>query len=244
MIPYIETHIEDACNLKCRGCSHFSPLAQPRRKDLQEFEAEFERLAEIEDIRVIRLMGGEPLLNPAFMEYLRIAREYFPASKIALVTNGILADRLGQHAQELRDLNISVTVSVYHIPEQREFAYSERHEKGQLYNISLDQSGAQDKGRSFADCDHRKMGCTFLRDGLLFPCGIAGTIGDFWRYFGLDWGFTVESMGMDIFTHTAAELEAHIARPCELCRFCDTKRRPMTYRPFERSRNEIEEWTI
>ena len=37
MINYIETHIVDHCNLKCKGCSHFSGLAQPYFKDLAKY---------------------------------------------------------------------------------------------------------------------------------------------------------------------------------------------------------------
>lgn len=40
MIGYIETHIVDHCNLKCRGCSHFSGLADPYYKSLDEYEKE------------------------------------------------------------------------------------------------------------------------------------------------------------------------------------------------------------
>lgn len=97
MIHYIETHITEACNLKCRGCSHFSVFAKPKHKDIEEFRREFERLHELGEIQIIRLMGGEPLLNPNFMDYLRIARQYFPNSTISLVTNGLLKDRIDQH---------------------------------------------------------------------------------------------------------------------------------------------------
>ena len=50
MIPYFETHITEACNLNCRGCSHFSVLAKPKHKDLGEFEKEMKRMAEIEEL--------------------------------------------------------------------------------------------------------------------------------------------------------------------------------------------------
>lgn len=40
MIGYIETHIVDHCNLKCRGCSHFSGLATPYYKSLDDYEVE------------------------------------------------------------------------------------------------------------------------------------------------------------------------------------------------------------
>ena len=242
MIPYFETHITEACNLKCRGCSHFSVFAKPKHKDLHEFEREFQRLSEIERIQIIRLMGGEPLLNPDFMEYLRIARRYFRKSKVVLVTNGILGDRLTPYRHELDRLKINVTISDYHLDDQNMAIITERHEKGQLYNISLDPTGSQDKVKAFENCDNWQHRWAFFQDGRFYPCCIAGTIHDFWDHFGLDWGLDPEDLSIDIFTHTAAEIEAFITQPCELCRFCDTIKRQKTYKPFERSKGDINEW--
>jgi len=243
VIPYFETHITEACNLKCRGCSHFSVFAKPKHKDLKEFEREFERLSEIEEIGVIRLMGGEPLLNPDFMEYVRIARWYFPKSVIALVTNGILGDRLKPYKEELERLKIHVTISDYHLDKQNKEIQTELHEKGNLYNISLDPTGSQDADTAFLFCDIRINHWFYFMDGRFYPCCIAGTIKDFWEHFGLDWGMTPEELSIDIFTHTAEEIEAFISKPCKLCRFCDTARRPNTYQPFSISKGEMSEWT-
>ena len=249
MIRYIETHIEDFCNLKCRGCSHFSGLvAKPRPKSLEDFEKEFKRLSEIEDIRIIRLMGGEPLVNPDFMEYLRIARRYFPDTHLVLVTNGLLIKRLLPHIDELRALQVNVTMSDYHLSEQnrailREMPISEVCEKGLLYNISFDLEGTQDEGRAFNLCDLHQNSWYFLRDGRLYPCCIAGCIKDFWEHFGLDFGFKQEELGIDIFGHTAEEIEAFLKRPIKLCRFCDTEKREHSYSAFARSNGDIGEWT-
>ena len=244
MIPYFETHITEACNLNCRGCSHFSVLAKPKHKDLGEFEREFKRMAEIEEIGVMRLMGGEPLLNPDFMEYLRIARKYFPNTYIALVTNGILGEKLRPHVDELNELRIDVTISDYHLDIQNKEIRTQLHEKGSLYNISLDPSGQQNRDMAFHFCDIRIHEWYYFMDGRFYPCCIAGTIHDFWRHFGLDWGIKQEDLGIDIFTHTAEEIEAFLHKPCELCRFCDTIKRQQTYAPFTRSEKKIEEWTI
>ena len=249
MIPYIETHITEACNLKCRGCSHFSVFAKPKHKDLKEFKREFERLADIEDIKVIRLMGGEPLLNPRFMDYLYIARKCFPDSKLVLVTNGILGEQLLPHRAALVNLAVDVTMSNYHIHIQdlsilQKLPYTELHDKAELYNISLDPEGNRDPAEMFEKCDHRWSQCNFLKDGRVYPCAIAGTIHDFWDHFGLDWGIKDEDLGIDIFTHNAGEIEAFINSPCELCRFCATDVRLGTYKPFERSKGDIKEWTI
>ena len=244
MIPYFETHITEACNLKCRGCSHFSVFAKPKHKDLEEFEREFKRLSEIEEIGIIRLMGGEPLLNPDFMEYCRIARRYFPRTAISLVTNGILGDRLEPHVDELNQLRINVTISDYHLEKQNKNIHTELHEKGQLYNISLDPSGSQDADTMHYFCDIVLNHWYYYQDGRFYPCCIAGCIHDFWNHFNLDWGFTQEELSIDIFNHTAEEIEDFISKPCMLCRFCDTLTRQRTYRPFSISEGKISEWTI
>jgi len=244
MIPYFETHITEACNLKCRGCSHFSVFAKPKHKDITEFQREFERLAEIEEVQTIRLMGGEPLLNPNFMEYLRIARRYFPHSKIVLVTNGLLWERMVPHIEELNALHINITVSNYHLDKQLGFNYTEWHEKGRLYNISLDPTGSQDEIKAYTNCDIKQNEWYFFQDGRFYPCCIAGTIHDFWDHFGLDWGITPEDLSIDIFDHTAEEIEAFIKQPCKLCKFCDTTNRANSYMPFEQSKGDIEEWIV
>ena len=244
MIPYFETHITEACNLKCRGCSHFSVFAKPRHKSLVEFDNEFKRLAEIEEIGIIRLMGGEPLLNPNWMEYVRIARHYFPDSQISFVTNGILGYKLKPYKEELEDLNINVTISDYHLDKQNKEIHTELHEKGQLYNISLDPSGTQDPETSHMFCDIVLHDWFYFMDGRFYPCCIAGTIHDFWDHFDLDWGFTPEDLSIDIFTHTAEEIEEFIHQPCKLCAYCDTITRPHTYKPFSISEGKMEEWTI
>ena len=248
MIQYFETHIEDTCNLKCRGCSHFSGLVKKARpKDLGEFEKEFARISEIEDVRTIRLMGGEPLVNPRFMEYLRIARKYFPDTHLVLVTNGLLLERLIPHREELARLEIDVTMSDYHLDRQdrsilRSMPISEAHEKGMLYNISLDLEGMQDPQRAFDFCDLHQNSWYFLRDGRFYPCCVAGCIKDFWEHFDLDFGFTQEDLGIDIFTHSAEEIEEFLLQPIKLCRFCDTEERQRSYMPFGTSKGEIAEW--
>ena len=244
MIPYFETHITEACNLKCRGCSHFSVFAKPKHKDIAEFEREFKRLSEIEEIGIIRLMGGEPLLNPDFMEYCRIARRYFPSTSISLVTNGILGHKLVPYEDELKRLRINVTISDYHLDKQNKDIHTELHEKGSLYNISLDPSGKQDADLMHYFCDIRIYKWYYYMDGRFYPCCIAGTIHDFWNHFGLDWGITQEELSIDIFNHTAEEIEEFISKPCKLCRFCDTLTRPNTYKPFSISTGDIKEWTV
>ena len=85
-LSYLELHLTDHCNLNCKGCGHFSPLASPHYADFQQYEEDLRRLRQLfRNIRRIRLMGGEPLLRP---EVLRKGMEIFKENTIT--TNGTL----------------------------------------------------------------------------------------------------------------------------------------------------------
>lgn len=59
-LPYLEFHIEDQCNLNCKGCEHFAPLAtESRQPDLTKFKRDIFQLKKfIHEIHVIRILGG------------------------------------------------------------------------------------------------------------------------------------------------------------------------------------------
>lgn len=87
-----EVHLAEHCNLNCRGCDHFCPLAKPAYTDLNVFQRDFKRLSELFHMEAgeIHLLGGEPLLNPQVEEFCKIARKNFPKATINIITNGIL----------------------------------------------------------------------------------------------------------------------------------------------------------
>ena len=89
-LHYLETHLVDHCDLKCKGCGHFSSLSEKRYADFDVFKKDFVRLSGLFDnISRIRLMGGEPLLHPDVPEFLRFTRHTFPNAEIFLVTNAL-----------------------------------------------------------------------------------------------------------------------------------------------------------
>ena len=175
MINYIETHIVEHCNLKCRGCSHFSGLASPQFKDLNEFCTEFKALSELTNakIRTIRLMGGEPLLHPDVIKFCEITRTFFPNSEIVLVSNGILLKQLSDESIfNLNKNNIALCVSNYGLKidfnQMNKFKYHYFHNKNDMYNISLDLSGNQNKEISFNNCDLVNGKWYFFKNGRIY----------------------------------------------------------------------------
>ena len=46
MIPILHFHLTDHCNLNCRGCDNFSPLAPDTFTETEAFEADCRRMVE------------------------------------------------------------------------------------------------------------------------------------------------------------------------------------------------------
>jgi MoaA/NifB/PqqE/SkfB family radical SAM enzyme len=78
VLPYVEMHVVDHCNLNCKGCSHFSPIADELFTDIGEFTRDLQQLRRlVSNIEVIRLMGGEPLLHPNITDFIRSTKFFF-----------------------------------------------------------------------------------------------------------------------------------------------------------------------
>ena len=86
------------CNLKCKGCSHYSNLIdEPKFGDISAFSKTLARLGELfDDILLINLLGGEPLLNKNIGDFIHEAKRQFPNATIQLLTNGLLIPRLDE----------------------------------------------------------------------------------------------------------------------------------------------------
>lgn len=91
-----EVHLAEHCNLNCKGCDNFSPLAAEEFLELDEYERDCRRLSDLfgGKVKKLLLLGGEPLLNPRIEDFLRVSRECFPRGRIIIVTNGLLLPKM------------------------------------------------------------------------------------------------------------------------------------------------------
>lgn len=75
------------CNLKCPFCCMHSAPGKRTYLSVWRFK---EILYTCKDTFELQLEGGEPLLHPAFEEFIRIALDTLRCTKIIICTNGIL----------------------------------------------------------------------------------------------------------------------------------------------------------
>lgn len=99
---YLEVNLADHCNLNCQCCDHFSPIASKTFLDYDQYVKDLRRLAYLTDgkIGLMKLQGGEPLLNERLIDFMKVTREFFPDSHICLFTDGVLLPKWGNYQDE------------------------------------------------------------------------------------------------------------------------------------------------
>lgn len=252
-----EVDIAMHCNLKCKSCHHFSPLAEKEVTDFHVFRNDFERLANLfgEDVDRIYLLGGEPLLNSDISIYLGTARKSFLNATIELITNGILLSKMSAFFWNCcKENRIKISVTKYPIKMdyleieamckakgvEFEFFGSAVNDKHMSY-YPLDTEGNQNVKENFYSCNMANK-CITLKNGILYPCVLPANIIHFNRYFGKSLNVS-EKDGVNIYeAKSKDEILDFLSKPIPFCRYCNVKRRTYDNR-WEQSRLEIEEWT-
>lgn len=248
-IRYLEYHICDHCNINCKGCSHFSPIAPKKVAEFENIKKDLIRVKEIvSHIEVIRILGGEPLLNHEVDKYMQITRELYPYSDIRLVTNGILL--INQPERVLRSIienNINIDISLYpplYMMIDRIVVFLKEH--GINYKILMgdsDQFSSSLNLRSKDQCEIKKAACPHkcvnLRNGKITCCHMLAYVDIFNTYFEQN----LPVLGaIDIYDQqiTAKVIREAVMQPIPLCRYCDFSK---TYK-WEKSGEcpKIEDW--
>ena len=246
---WIEINLADHCNLNCQMCDHFSPLVkEPEYLDLEVFERDMRRLAELScnHIDVIKLLGGEPLLNKEVNRFVEVTRTLFPKSNICFFTNGLLLLASEYYAngnfwQCCIDNDVSIQLTEYPINlniREIEKKAEEYGAKLQVFAEVADRVRGKTKcstkhpfdlnGRidtlQFISCYHFNE-CITLRNGRLFTCPIIPYAHYFNKAFGQHLEIGDEN---SISIHEAdsyEEIAEFVTRRVPFCSYCDIKHR-------------------
>lgn len=87
-LPKIEFYINHTCNLTCKHCNRFNNHRFTGIQRWQDYEADIrEWKKHIRGINQIVIMGGEPLLNPTLVDWIKGLNELWPQS-VQILSNG------------------------------------------------------------------------------------------------------------------------------------------------------------
>ena len=252
-----EVQVSEHCNLNCRNCMHYAPLADPEFLDVEEYERDIKRLSKLfcGEVEWIRLMGGEPLLNPELPEIMCLTRQYFPIGHIRIVTNGILLAKQSDRFFELcRDKKIEIMVTKYPLQldynEMQNYVeskdvpfefYSGENRKPTMWRFPIDPRGDFNPDWNFYHC-RGANGCLTLRHGKMYTCAPAAHAHHLKKFFDLDISCS-ERDGMNIYkAQSADEIMQYMTRPIPFCRYCDYGNRDDYEDDFSTSRKNRYEW--
>ena len=250
-----EIHIAEHCNLNCKCCSHFSPLAKDGFLSLQDFEKQIKRISQLtKKLRYVLLVGGEPLLHPQVCGFIEIVRKYFPDTPIELTTNGILLPKMPDSFwQTVKKHNCHIRVSGYpidiHFEKIRKeidsgikitYDYNPILHNDGFSKIPLDLDGKQNIRKNFFNCSYANS-CFTLRDGRLYTCSIAAHIRFFNQYFQKNL-LATEQDSINIYeVKNIKEILTFLRKPIPFCRYC--KINNIQYKiPWGVSKKDISEW--
>lgn len=228
-LPYLEYHVADHCNLNCKYCTHYSPLVpQPVYTEYERFAADLRQLKKyIVDIGVIRILGGEPLLNPELGRFIELTRKLYPASIITVVTNGMLIDRLDASLIEVMKKNMAFFhISFYpplkdKVQEIKKYLYEQEIPYTITPMITEFNKTQTLKPQPDEDFFYRcfQASCTCLHEGKVAPCYAPFTT----KYFNAAFGQELPvNEGVDLYDDalTFPVLKAELLIPMQRCSYC------------------------
>jgi len=240
------------CNLNCKGCNAFAPIADNYILDTVSFESDCRHLSELgaEKILEIQILDGEPLLHPKLNEIIIIARSYFPKTNLNILTNGILLLKQKEEFWECCQSN-KVDILITHYPISLDIkSIREKIEKYKLklrycqsvapwFKIEYDLTGGHNPENNFRRCGGA-LQCVELRDGKIATCQNILKISYFNAYFQKDIEVN-ETDFIDIYkVKNMDEILEFISKPVSFCRYCTLKTMPVKW---EISKRDISEWT-
>ena len=145
---------------------HFSPIAETRFPELREYESDLKQLQKLfSTVHSIRLMGGDPLLNPQIENFMLTTRNHFPKAAILIITNGILLPQMSETFwQTCRTCSIEISITVYPPLKEkapylfqliRDQGVKVRTDSADIFLAFYNKKGDTDSNKAFKKCRSR-----------------------------------------------------------------------------------------
>jgi organic radical activating enzyme len=87
-INYAEFYMTNVCNFNCDGCNRFNNYYFSGQQKWEDYADLYKEWGELVNIRDISILGGEPTLNPTFLDWVNGIADIWRIPKIGITTNG------------------------------------------------------------------------------------------------------------------------------------------------------------
>ena len=248
----LEFVLGDQCNLNCRGCTHYSPLAEGDQRPFDEFKRVVERVARAvaDDIPTVYLMGGETLMYPRLVEAIGLMRENFPKSSLSLFTNGILLPKMGEEFwKACRDNHCRIAITRYPVKFDYDGAerlvrkngvecrvFGNREGDDGFFRFALDPAKKQNAATSHFKCYN--FGCVSVVGDRIYPCSLSGCVEHLNKKFGTDFRHTPADYIEVGSLYNVNQIRALRDKPVPFCAYCKLPPATTRWAPSKREKTE------
>ena len=84
----IEFYITNVCNLACNNCNRFNNYNFTGWQSWEDYKDIYTKWGKKIDLSQASILGGEPTLNPTFIDWINGIREIWPTIVLKIVSNG------------------------------------------------------------------------------------------------------------------------------------------------------------
>jgi FkbM family methyltransferase len=267
VIDFIQSFIVTHCNFSCKGCITVSPLAEPWMVDIERYRNDIEQLSKsFWNIARYRITGGESLLHPHVTDMVSIARNIFPATEMAVQTNGqlLLKDvtRFEPLLNTMRTNHCAFQISAY------KPTYSDKDRLEKIlkeygvkwhwagYTIPIESFGKKMSLKPSGNMkeQHKNCGaesvCHTLHEGYLYSCGYPLYANTLEKHFAANFeGLkeNIDKMRINIHetTLTGWEIEKINNSPTPFCGYCNIKKQQaFNWEQLHPGKHKLEDYLI
>jgi len=145
-IPKVEFYITNVCNLTCEDCNRFNNHDFKGWQDWKDFEHIYQDWGKYIDLEHIVILGGEPLLNPTILEWVKGLNKIWKCN-LQILTNGTRVNYVRGLYSLLKSTNNWMGVSLHSEDHRAEL----EKELSEFFNggmLKLDRNHPQNKTRA------------------------------------------------------------------------------------------------
>lgn len=248
----LEFVVTDYCNLNCRGCTHYSPLAEKEFAQLEELKQSMEQLAGIcgNKVKSAYLIGGETLLYPHLTEAMEALRKYFGKQRLYIFTNGIALPKMSDEFY-VTAKRLGFVIAITRYPIKFDYnqiikdvrargieveVFGDRSMADSFFRFALDPKGQQNARISHFKCYNR--GCMSIVGDRLYPCSISACIGHLNKACGTDFRHHEGDYLHIPSIKSYSEVRNLREKPVPFCRYCIYPVDVVKYGPSKRLKEE------
>lgn len=230
-LKQFDVNIVDHCNMKCKGCLRYSNLVdEPAYADFDGMIRDWKQIKRLFwGVERVKLMGGEPMLNPNLCDFIREARSAFPDADVMVTTNALLInENCHKLFETMKENNVFFDISLYQplekkidrikdILDSNGVWYEINSTKGNFYKIRSAEPRYNPE-EMYEACQAKN--CHHLREGKISVCSAP----QYAHYMNERYGtkmptnagvYDIYDSGIDSW-----ELDDRLSHSFENCRYC------------------------